>query len=222
MVWRVLQWENDSNMKEELVVVGAGAHAKVVVDIIRQNEKYELAGLVDDLDKEGFGGLKIIGDDNCLNSLWQKGIRKIFIAVGNNQVRKRLFETVQNIGFEIINVISEHAIISPYVKMGKGNVVMPGAVINVDTVIGDGCIINTNCSIDHDGHIGDFVHVAPGAAIAGSVAIGGGTFCGVGCRIIDGVKVGKNVVVGAGTVIISNIESDCTIVGVPARYTKKG
>lgn len=209
-------------MKEKMVIVGAGGHAKVIADIIRQNGKYEIVGLVDGLDKEGFGGLEIIGDDSCLDNLLQQGIRKAFIAVGDNHIRRRLFETAQNIGFEMINVVSRQAIVSPEVKMGEGNVVMPGAVINVDTVIQNGCIVNTNCSIDHDGKIGNFVHVAPGAAIAGNVAVGDGTFCGIGCRIVDKISVGENVVVGAGAVIISDIESDCTVVGVPAKCIKKG
>lgn len=209
-------------MKDKLVIIGAGPHAKVVADILYQNGQYEIIGLVDDIDKEGFLGLKVIGNDNYLKVLFNQGVSKAFIAIGNNRIRRKLFETVQGIGFEIINVISRNAVISPYVKFGKGVVVMPGAVINVDTVIGNGCIVNTNSSIDHDGKVGKFVHIAPGTAIAGNVSIGDETFCGVGCRVIDGIKIEENVMVGAGAVVISDIKPNCTIVGVPAKYIKKG
>lgn len=209
------------SVKDKLIIIGAGPHAKVITDILQQSGQYEIVGLIDGLDKEGFLGLKVIGDDNCLKMLFQQGVSKAFIAIGSNRIRKRLFEIAQGIGFEIINAISKNAIISPYVKLGSGIAVMPGAVINVDTVIGDGCIVNTNSSIDHDGRIGNFVHVAPGTSIAGNVSLGDETFCGVGCRIIDGIKIGRNVMVGAGAVVISDIEPDCTIVGVPAKYIKK-
>lgn len=209
-------------MKEDkLVIIGAGSHAKVIVDILQQNEQYEIIGLVDNVGKEGFLGLKVIGDDNCLKWLFQQGVGKAFIAIGSNKIRKRLFEIAQSIGFEIINVISKNAFLSPCVKLGSGIAVMPGAVLNVDTVIGNGCIVNTNCSIDHDGRVGNFVHVAPGTSIAGNVTIGNETFCGVGCRIIEGIKIGRNVMIGAGAVVISDVGSNCTIVGVPAKCIKK-
>lgn len=208
-------------MKDKMIIIGAGPHSKVVADILLQNQQYEIIGLVDDLDKEGFLGLEIIGNDNYLIDLFQSGVHKAFIAIGNNDIRKRLFETAVNIGYEIVNAISAYAVISPYAKLGKGIAVMPGAVINVDTVIGDGCIINTNCSIDHDGNIGSFVHVAPGTAIAGNVTIGSGTFCGIGSRVIDKISIGDHVMIGAGAAIISDIKAKCTVVGVPGKVIEK-
>ncbi len=208
-------------MNEKIVIIGAGPHAKVVVDVIKSENRYDIIGLVDKVEKSGFWGIDIIGDDNCLYDLYGRGIKKTVIGIGDNKIRKRLFQQAKEIGFDIINVVSDKAIISQYAQLGCGVVVMPGAIINADTFIGDGCIINTNCSVDHDNYIGEFSHIAPGATLAGSVNIGAGTFCGVGCRIIDGIKIGHNVVIGAGTVIINPIESNSTVVGVPAKYIKR-
>lgn len=203
------------------MIIGAGPHAKVIVDILIQNHEYELIGLVDAKEKKGFLGLEVIGGDECLTDLYATGVSKAFIAIGNNKIREALFIKVRKIGFEIVNAISKEAVLSNEVSVGNGVAVMPGAIINVDTVIGDGCIINTNASVDHDGRIEDFVHIAPGCAVAGSVSIGKGTFCGCGCRIIDGISIGHHVTIGAGAVVINNIDANSTVVGVPAKYIRK-
>lgn len=203
---------------EKLLVVGAGAHAKVVVDLLQQSQEYEIAGLVDSNPEAGFWGYKVIGNDDCLPRIYLSGVNKAVIAIGNNYVRKKLFERVREIGFDIVNVISKNAVISPRATIGQGVVIMPGAIINADTVIGDGCIINTNASVDHDNMIGNFTHIAPGAAIAGSVSIGELCFCGCGCRVIDKIEIGHHVTVGAGAVVISSVESSNTVIGVPAKY----
>lgn len=206
---------------DRLIIIGAGPHAKVVADILKQNNEYEIAGLIDAERKPGFLGLNVIGNDDSLAGLYADGIKKAIVAVGNNIIRKRLFEKAVDTGFEMVNAVSGSAVISPGVFMGKGIAVMPGAVINVDTVLGDGCIINTNASVDHDGRIGEFVHIAPGSVLAGNVQIGKLSFCGCGCRVIDGIKVGQNVIIGAGAVVISSAESEGTVVGIPARYIKR-
>jgi UDP-perosamine 4-acetyltransferase len=203
---------------DKLVIIGAGPHAKVIVDIFLQNQEYEIEGLVDKKGTEGFLGLSVIGDDDCLADLYQSGVSKAFIAIGDNAVRQRLYMQVKKIGFAIVNAVSRAAVISPRASVGEGVAVMPGAVINVDTVIGNGCIINTNASVDHDGKMGDFVHVAPGTAIAGSVCVGEATFCGCGCRVIDGLTIGHHVTIGAGAVVIRDVVSNSKVVGVPAHY----
>lgn len=208
-------------MSEKVVIVGAGPHAKVIADILTSNHQYEIVGLVDRQEKKGFLGIDIIGDDNCLPDLYAQGITNAFVGIGDNHIRKKLFNSLKKLGFNIVNAISVHAVISEYAVVGCGVAVMPGAVINADTVIGDGCIINTNASVDHDNRIGEFTHIAPGSALAGSIHVGAESFCGVGCRIIDGIHVGHNVIIGAGAVVIKQVESNSTVVGVPAKYIKR-
>lgn len=201
---------------EKVVLIGAGPHAKVIADMLLQMPQYEVVGLIDPEIKMGFMGLKILGNDDCLDELFNEGVHKAFVSIGSNEIRKKVFYKVKEIGFEMINIISANAIVSSYAKLGQGIAIMPGAIVNAFTQIKDGCILNTNCSIDHDGSIDEFVHVAPGSAIAGSVSIGEKTFCGVGTRIIDGIKVGNNVVIGAGSVVIKDIKDDMKVVGIPA------
>lgn len=204
-------------MKKKVVVIGAGGHAKVIVDILQQNNEYDIVGMVDKCQMPGFWGIPVIGTDSDLPQIFAEGIGHAFVAIGSNKIRQSVSKIVEKVGFQMINAISKHAIVSPYCKIGKGVAVMSGAVINGDTFLGDGCIVNTSASIDHDCTIESYVHVAPGTNVAGGVRIRSGSFIGVGSRIIDGIIIGCNVTVGAGTVVIHDIEENCTIVGSPAR-----
>ena len=200
-------------------MVGAGGHAHVVIDMLLQQNKYEIVGCLDP--SGGYcGEIPVLGDDNLLENLYEQGVHNAFVALGSNKIRKRIFEKCHNIGYSMINVISSNAVVSPRAKMGQGNIIMHGAIINAGTQIGDGCIINTNASVDHDCIINDFTHVAPGSAIAGATSVGAECFLGIGCRIIDGIHIGDNVTLGAGAVAINDLQSDATAVGVPARIIK--
>lgn len=201
---------------KKVILIGAGGHAKVIADIIQQNQEYCIVGLVASKKEAGFFGIPVVGTDDDLEDLFGRGIRFAFVAIGDGKIRRRITNCLEKIGYEIINVISQQAVISARVKLGKGIAVMPGAVINADTVIEDGCIINTNASVDHDNYVGEFTHIAPGCAVAGFNRIGKDCFLGIGSRVIDRVVIGDNTIVGAGSVVIGDVMGDCTVVGTPA------
>lgn len=208
-------------MKKKVIIVGAGGHCKVILDILLANQEYEIAGLIDQNQEKKQLGISVIGDDNALHDIFRRGISYAFVAIGNNPLRKKLCLYLREIGYELVNAISPDAVVSSHCKIGQGVAVMPGAVVNVETCLGDGCIINTNASVDHECTIGDFAHVAPGAALSGCVTVGELSFLGTGCRVIDRVSIGQGVMLGAGAVAISSIPDFCTAVGVPARIKNK-
>jgi len=206
----------------KLIVVGAGPHSEVVLDMLQQRNEYEIVGLTDAKRRGDVLGCPILGTDEVvLPSLLKQGVKYAVVALGDNKIRKKVFQKLLALGYELINVISPHAVLSRHVQLGRGIVIMPGAVVNVGTTIGDASIINTNASVDHDCLIGNFVHIAPGCAISGSTTIGNETFIGTGSRIIDNIHIGNNVIVGAGSVVIRDLEDDCEAVGVPSKVIKR-
>jgi UDP-perosamine 4-acetyltransferase len=200
------------------VIIGAGGHAKVILDMLHDRAEFTCAGCVDP-DPQSASLLKVpgLGDDGALAKILSSGIRHAFVAIGSNRVRAERQQQVRALGFTIINAISRYAVISPRATLGAGVAIMPGAVINVDTVIEDGAIINTGATVDHDCRIGAFAHVAPGTHLAGNVTVGNGAFLGVGTSVIPRRVIGAWSMVGAGSAVVHDIPEGITAVGVPAR-----
>lgn len=208
-------------MRPEIIVVGAGGHAKVCIELLQaQGDKVAYCvGNPDSVDS--CLGIEVLKSDDHLQALRTEGYERVFIAIGSNAVRKKLAMKTTEMGFQLVNAISPAAIVSPSASLGLGIAVMAGSVINAEASIGDLCIVNTGATIDHDCVLGLGVHVAPQCALAGNVHIGSLSFIGVGSKIIPEIHIGESAVVGAGSVVISNIDSAVTVVGVPAKALHK-
>lgn len=208
------------NMEKKVVIIGAGGHAKVIIDILKKNKEYNVIGCTDK--KEGrILGVTILGDDSILPELFKEGISLAFVAIGNNMLRQKMAKKVRSIGFEVINVISSFSCISESANLGSGIAIMPGAIINADVTIHDDTVINTGSSIDHDCTIGKAVHVAPGCNLSGKVTVGDGTFLGTGTKVIDRISIGSWSILGSGAVVVRNFPDRCLGLGIPAIVKKK-
>jgi sugar O-acyltransferase (sialic acid O-acetyltransferase NeuD family) len=210
-----------------VIGLGAGGHAKVVIDILRQLGHYELVGLLDPVreywDDEVLG-VPILGDDALLPKLYDKGVRHAFVGLGssgNVNPRKRLYEKARQTGFEVVEAIHPQTIIAVSADIGDGPTIMAGAIINAATKLGENVIVNTGAIVEHDCRVGDHVHIAPGAHISGGVQIGSCAHVGVGATIIQGVHIGASAIVGAGSVVLHDVPPNVTVVGVPARVIEK-
>jgi UDP-perosamine 4-acetyltransferase len=201
-----------------VIVIGGGGHAKVVIDAMQQAGTHRIAGILSTGTETEVFGVPVIGDDDLLPSLRDQGIDGVFIAIGRNDVRRKLFDKAVAAGLTPVNVIHPSAVISPHVTLGRGIVVMANGVVNPGSKIGDNVIINTGATVDHDADIGADVHIAPGSHLAGNVTVGAGSFLGVGTVVIPGVKIGQRVIVGAGTAVYRNLPDDAKVVGGAMRY----
>lgn len=207
-------------MTGQPVVIGAGGHAKVIIDILQDAGCRPIGCTTTDPNVKDVLGVPVLGNDSELPRLYSDGVRTAFIAIGDNRKRLKISNAVRAIGFQLMNAISPHAVIARSARLGQGIAVMPGVVINACAQIGDGAIINTGATIDHDCIIGDYAHVAPGSNLAGCVRLGEGAFLGTGSRAIPEVSVGSWTTVGAGGVIIRNLPENVVAVGVPAAAIK--
>jgi UDP-perosamine 4-acetyltransferase len=205
-----------------VVGIGAGGHAKVVIDILRLMGGYEIVGLLD-ADKALWGtevlGVRVLGDDSLLPQLHKQGVNDAFVGVGtvgDTQPRIRLYETARRHGFQIVRAVHPRAVVAPSAEIGHGPTIMAGAVINPDARIGDNVIINTRAVVEHDCIIGDHVHIATGAVLSGTVIVGQGAHVGAGASVRQGITIGERAVIGAGAVVVRNVPAGATVVGVPA------
>jgi UDP-perosamine 4-acetyltransferase len=209
--------DESDNMRSMVVVVGAGGHAKVCIELLQamgEEVAYCVGG--DDSPDRCVGITVLKGDENLLR-LREAGYARLFVAIGSNKLRSRLATLAVGQGYQLVNAISPQAVISPTVHLGSGVAVMAGAIINAEAKVGDLVIVNTGATIDHDCQIGKAVHIAPHCGLAGSVLVGRQSFLGIGCKVIPEISIGENVILGAGSVVIHDITSNVTAVGVPAQ-----
>jgi len=209
------------SLRCKVVIIGAGGHAKVIIDILKSNPAFELVGCTDQVVNRQVSGIPVLGDDSILPELYAQGIRHVFVAIGGNSLRHNLARRAVETGFELINAISPFAYVADSVKLGCGIAIMPGAILNAEADIGNNAIINTGASVDHECNIGETCHVGPGCNISGHVTIGEGTFLGTGTKVIDGMTIGSWSILGSGAVVVKDIPSRCLAVGVPAKVIKR-
>ncbi|HEY8362210.1 MAG TPA: acetyltransferase [Tissierellaceae bacterium] len=217
-------FEKLGDIMKKIVLIGGGGHCKVIIDIIRSTAEYEIIGITD---KNNIGqkvlGVPIIGDDEILEELKNKGVDYAFICVGaidNIQKRWGIYDKLKEIGFKMPILIHRDAIVSRYALIEEGTCVMPGAIVNSCAYIGKNCIINTSSVIEHDCVIEANTHVSPKAVLGGEVKIGENSHIGMGSTIIQGIRIGNNVTIGAGAVVINDIPDNSVAVGVPAKVVR--
>ena len=141
-------------MARKLIILGAGAHGKVLVDLVEQLPDWELAGLLDDASSKQSGdifGFPVLGRTDQLRVIAaEKLVDAAVVAFGDNATRQRYFEFVRKTGIEPATLVHPSAVISPHARLGAGVVVLAAVVVNAGAVIGDNVCLNTGCSIDHD------------------------------------------------------------------------
>jgi len=197
-----------------MYLYGASGHSKVIIDIIKSSTNKTIEGVFDDNIT-----VKTVLEYPVLkfDSYKFDASKELIISIGNNKFRKNI---AAKINANYINAFHKTAVVSEFSKIGKGTVVMPGAIVNSAAVIGEHCIINSRAVVEHDCVLGDFVHVSPNTSIAGNVEIGEGAHIGIGATVIQGVKIGNWVTVGAGAVVLKDIPDNATVVGNPAKVIK--
>jgi len=221
-VLRKIFHEESAGARTRVVGIGAGGHAKVVIDILRQMGGYEIVTLVDcdrNLWESEVSGIRVFGDDNYLPELYAQGVRDTFIGVGtvgDSQSRTRVYELARRYGFRIVSAIHPTAVVAASAKIGDGPTIMANAIVNPGANLGDNVIVNTRAVVEHDCVIGDHVHIATGAVLSGMVTVGRGAHIGAGATVRQGLTIGEGAIVGAGAVVVRDVPTGTTVVGVPA------
>jgi sugar O-acyltransferase (sialic acid O-acetyltransferase NeuD family) len=205
------------------VIIGAGGHARMVVEIFRAMGLGTPQAVLD-ADSSRWGGeldgVPIVGGDDCLGELALKGARCFVVGVGataDNARRRRVFEMGLAAGLQPLLLQHPTAIVSPRAAIAAGTQVFPGAIVNAGSLIGANVIVNSGAIVEHDCIIEDHAHVATGAVLTGTVSVGCGAHIGAGAVVRQRLRVGEWAVVGAGAVVIRDVAPRVVVVGVPAR-----
>lgn len=187
---------------EKIILVGGGGHCRSCIDVIEQQGKFRVEGIVDLPGKLGteMMGYKFIGTDDDLERLARE-YPYFLITMGMirvNHSRRDLYNRIRKAGGVFPLIISPNTYISKHAAIGEGTVLMHGVIVNAGAVIGVNCIVNSHALIEHDAHVNDHCHIATAAVINGGVKVGANTFIG------SGAITKQNVVIPAESFVAAN------------------
>ena len=195
----------------DIIILGAGGHAKVLADIVLKTGNNLLGFLDDSATGTVCSDFTVLGKiSDCVKYADKV---QFIIGIGNNATRRKI---AKQYALDWYTAVHPSAQLALGVTLGEGTAVMANAVINSDTVIGKHCIINSAAVVEHDNVVGDFVHVSPHATLCGVVTVGDNTQIGAGAAVIPVTNVCANCVIGAGAAVVADIDTAGIYVGVPA------
>jgi UDP-perosamine 4-acetyltransferase len=205
-----------------VLILGAGGHGRVLMDILRSNGGTLLGILDRDAALHGtqIDDLAVLGDDRLV-AKYAAGAVLLANGLGNRArsgdsglgARRALFTAFKANGYQFVSVVSRDATVSPRAILEEGCQIIARAVVHPGCVIGANAIVNTGAQVDHDCIIGAHSHVAPGAVLCGNVTVGVGSHIGAGAVVIEGVKIGAGAIVPAGCVVTREVIAGATVSG---------
>ena len=190
---------------DKILLIGGGGHCKSVIDVIEQENRFQVAGIIEqpETSDRNILGYKVIGCDDDLPEL-VRNYKFALITVGqikSPDLRIKLFEKAKHAGFILPIIISPRAYVSRFSDVEEGTVIMHDSIVNADAKIGKNCIINTRALIEHDSVIGDNCHISTGAIINGGVKVENNCFVGSSAVTKEYVLIKENSFVKAGEIV---------------------
>lgn len=203
-----------------VMILGAGGHARVVLDALCAISVTPTACLSPEPPSKTWPqSVQWLGGDLTLSRLspsdWVlvNGIG----STSDTALRARAFQNAKSLGFSFLELIDPQSRTAADVIMSEGVVILTGAIVQPGVQLGANVLINTRAILGHDTCVGDHTHIAPGAVVSGGVAIGDGAHIGAGAILKEGISIGAKAIVGAGAVVIDDIPAGACHVGNPAR-----
>lgn len=160
-------------MNKRLIIIGAGGHGKVLAELASSLGNYCISGFFDDgivVGTEIMPGLKVLGKIHEAENFQAEFF---IVAIGNNKVREDLYYKFKKY-FEPATLIHPYSSVSLSASIGKGSVILAGAVISYACSIDENCIIGSLVHLDHECKIGAHIYLKAG------------TLTGSNCKIRNG------------------------------------
>jgi len=210
----------------QVVILGAGGHGQVVANVLlamqAAGSPITPIGYVDD-DAGAQGslrlGLPVLGRRADLPHIDHDGV---IVGVGDNALRRVLFDELCAAGETLITAVHPTAVISGGALLSKGTVVCALAVVGTDVRVGANVVVNALALLGHHTVVADHAHIGPGAHLGGEIAVGEGVLVGLGANVMSRRHLGAWCRVGAGALVDKEVAPRATVVGVPARLIITG
>jgi sugar O-acyltransferase (sialic acid O-acetyltransferase NeuD family) len=187
------------------VVLGFGGQAHVLASILGRTG-VAIEGFF--ADQYGGGGSETIGTHTLrgtIDDAWLSNPRAVYVAIGDNDARRKLILTAKQRGIALPAAIHPSAIVEQNARVDEGATICAGAIVCAEAWVGPGCIVNSGAVVEHECRIGGFSHLAPRSVVAGRTTLGEGTFVGAGAIVAQTLTIGEGAIIGAGVVVLRDV-----------------
>jgi sugar O-acyltransferase (sialic acid O-acetyltransferase NeuD family) len=211
---------------KDIILIGGGGHCKSVIDVIEQENKFSIIGILDSKDKIGQNvlGYNIIGTDDDIENFAKKH-KNFAITIGqikSPKIRKKIYNRVIKANGKLPVIISPLAYVSKHAKINYASIIMHSAIVNANSIIGKCVIINTKANIEHDVKVGNFCHISTGATLNGNVSVKNGVFIGSNTVVNHNIEIAKNSIIGSNSTVNKSITNAGTYAGCPIKKINNG
>ena len=216
--------------KDKIIVVGCGEQARVTIDNIEEQNKYDIFGLTtfngNENKKDKVYGYEVVCEDKDIKQLIKENldikgyVLGLGIGVGGNLLnRYKLYSWLDKI-INPVNIIHPSAVISKRAKIGKGNVIEAFTKLCNGSEVNNHCLIQSFSSVSHDQIIANNVMIACNVSLAGKT-IGEHSIIAEGSSIGFKKNVGQNCLLMDGAVLTKDMPDNTVGYGNPAKIIKK-
>ena len=210
----------------KLGICGAGGLGREVYELVKQinnahKEYDEILFIVPPpIPKKSIEGIPIITFEEAVKN-YAKDKIKFTIAVGEPEVRKKIYKQIQNSGYGFATLIHPSVYIPNSTKIGQGVTITQFVSISCNVTICDNVYIQPCAVIGHDIVIGKLSTIGAGSALGGNCVVGDCNFLGMKCVIKEKVKIGSNTIISMGAVVYNDIGDNLIALGNPARIMRR-
>ena len=208
--------------KRKLIIYGIGRFAEYAAYVFENDSSYEVTAFCME---QAYLDTQLISDKTENIIPFEKLLEKfksedhdLFIAVGNNLVRERIFNSAKQKGYKLATYISSKASTWDNLKIGENCFVGEGCALQPFIIIGNNNILFSTHA-GHHSNIGNHTLLS-GTFLAGNVTVGNYSFLGLHSSIKENIKIGSKNIIGMNSAITANTD-DNSVYTAPTAIKRK-